>query len=266
MSLPAALAAAILVAWVVWRVRLALFEDTTWALLVSRVPWDVEPLTPDLPPLPDGIRCYFQSVLREQGASRTVFEAFVRVESGARFDGLAEVASAELHQVVAAPHGAMWKLRRAGLTRASAGVTARRDWAGARFLGLLPRRLSVSKATLYAEMLLEAALWSPASLVKAGGKRWTGEGELAIGGIACEGVDFLVWLTIGPAGRLSEVRVSCERDEEAILSAVIHSYGKYDGTWLPQRVAVRRRPSGAGYTLQLLQLRYPEVWSSPRRG
>lgn len=152
------------------RARQIYRRDGYWAFLVTRTPWQDRTFADaDLDHLPPPARLWLGWAAAETTALRPV-----AVVASSRQSALAPGALS-CRQVLAFPHGAVWRLRwkQLGLPAALSLSTDKPGAAGTAWhAGLLPGRRAgsiASQSLLIAQCAAEAALWTPAAMACARG-------------------------------------------------------------------------------------------------
>lgn len=228
-------------------------RDTAWGFLTSRTPWHDLPFDIALvADLPEPARRFFTFAIGPGAPMRTVAELRItgKLSVGSkRFGPFAMRA----YQVLSAPHGSVTRFysigRRLPLSGAAVlnGEHARMTFWFLRLIPLSRLNQSLSAEALFARMIVEALLWTPAALLPREGISWqlTGQHEakliVASGRFAQE-----FEIAVDADGRLQSIRATGTEGSEmgnswgGPLYASPSDFRRFGGYCLPASVEFGR--------------------------
>lgn len=184
-------------------------DHAEWMRLAALQPVSPPAYHPELvADLPEPARRFFNFAITPGTPLLTVSE----IEMGGHFSlGSREkphYRSMQAHQILAAPHGFVWKLRLSGFMPVSGSDSG--GWTRFRILGLIPvARLGGNPdhtRSAYGRYVAESVFWAPAALLPGPGVVWEGTGtDSARVIVRREGLSQAVDVTVNAEGRPVEV-------------------------------------------------------------
>lgn len=228
-------------------------RDTTWGFLTSRTPWHDVPFDSALvADLPEPARRFFTFAIGPGSPMRTVAELRIAGKLSARPKRLGPFAMCA-YQVLAAPHGSVtrfYSINRALPLSGAAVLNGEHARVMFWFLRLIPvSRLAQtpSAEALFARMIVEALLWTPAVLLPREGISWqlTGKHEaklIVTSGRFAQEFD----IAVDTEGRLQSIRATETGGSEmgtgrsGSLFASPSNFQRFGGYCLPASVEFSR--------------------------
>ncbi|MCG6883960.1 MAG: hypothetical protein LJE62_09425 [Silicimonas sp.] len=203
---------AVLLLLAAWRGLDAVRTARAWTFLAAQAPRSPARFDPGMiEGLPEPARRYFQFAIAPGTPLSTVavFEMEGDLGLGTKADPRYREMTAR--QVLAPPHGLVWKLR-AGLIGGSDAALRATSWTRFWLLGLVPVvRVSGSADHLrsaFGRVVAEAAFWTPAALLPSDGVRWEEAGpDTARATVRAHGQTQWVEITVGPDGAARSVLI-----------------------------------------------------------
>lgn len=246
-------AAVLLCLWLLVRLRIGhvLDRDTSWAYLMGRTPWHATRFDPaSVEALPPPARRFFGAAFGRDPTLRPIAQLKLTETVGGRRN--------IWHQMLAFPHGSMRRLTSSG----ALPVTMTVGIEGERVLGrrwlfwLIPLPTpAISRKQLFDRMMIDAALWTPASLLPGDKVSWASLDEnYAAVRFVSDGFDRTIEFEVDRHGTLVDVRTET-------LSARVTAYADFHGIRVPSVVALGEADRPA--TLTLDRIRFIGPWTGP---
>lgn len=177
--IPAALAAILgVLALQSWRDRRA--DRTLWRELAARQPAAPERFSPEMTAgLPEPARRFFAFAIAEGAPLHIVAEIGMTGELSLGQPGRAQTMPMRARQLLAAPHGFVWRAEASARMLRMAGSDAlgpERSWSRFRLFGLIPVARAGGTAdharSAFGRLVAEALFWTPAALLPGPGVDW----------------------------------------------------------------------------------------------
>jgi hypothetical protein len=240
-----AVAALLMAGWRQWDRR---SDDQAWRMLVEAAGASADRFDPVLiRDLPEPAQRYFLYTIRPGTPVHRAVEITMTGELalGTKDDPNYRPMSA--HQLLAPPHGLVWKLRTGAIT-GSDGATPDESWTRFWLFGLVPIvRVGGNDdhhRSAFGRVVAEAAFWAPASLLPGDTVRWESVSDSVARAIATnDRFEQAVDITVADDGRPTRIviqRWSNENSErtfrEQPFGGELSDFTEFDGYRLPTRV------------------------------
>lgn len=218
-------------------------RDSIWATLVSKRPWQERPFSATaVERLPPAAQRYFRSAIGQGTPIRPVAEIRSTLEATGR-NGRA--ARFRRYQVFAIPHGVVSRIySEDGIpTACTAVLLGEQAFVNSWWLRIVSRRRPSERSVdaMVAQLLVEAALWSPAAFLPGGPVTWEGVDHTTAKVLVVSGrLRHEIELTVDEDGRPASIRASAiGASDRPSCIATPELIQEFDGYRLPTRIVFR---------------------------
>lgn len=240
-----AVAVLLMAGWRQWDRR---SDDQAWRMLIEAAGASADSFDPVLiRDLPEPAQRYFLYTIRPGTPVHRAVEITMTGELGLGTKDHPNYRPMSAHQLLAPPHGLVWKLRTGAIT-GSDGATPDESWTRFWLFGLVPIvRVGDDgnhHRSAFGRVVAEAAFWAPASLLPGDTVRWESVSDSVARAIATnDRFEQAVDITVADDGRPTRIviqRWSNENSErtfrEQPFGGELSDFTEFDGYRLPTRV------------------------------